>query len=175
MKIRFCGVGGQGIVRSAYILGYAAMIDGYRVLQTHSYGSAYRGMLSKSDVIISNTPIYEFEFTYPDVFICLSERAYNAYKGSIHPEIKLFVDSDLVKIDTPLNSKYCLEASTLSCERFGDRIYANMILLGYMVSIVKPVSRESVEESINKNFPGGTSQVNLEAFQLGYNIGLDAE
>jgi len=175
VKIRFCGVGGQGVIQVAYILGYAAMIDGYRVLQTRSYGSAYRGMLSKSDIIISRNPIYELEFIHPDILVCLSEKAYDAYKYSVHPELQFFIDSDSVKMDLTHPKLYSLNASTLSYDRFGDRLYANMIMLGYMVAVSRVVSKDSVEKSLTSNTPKGTENVNLEAFQLGYSIGLDAK
>lgn len=173
MRIRFCGVGGQGIIKAAYIFGNAAVIDGYKVVQTRTYGSAYRGMLSKSDVIISKKPIYELEFIHPDILVCFSQKGYKTYREGIHPEGLLFIDSDLVQLDIPHPHIYKLNASVLSYERFGSKIFSNMIVMGYLIAIAEPISKESMEKSISQKSPNGTEKENLEAFEIGYSIGLE--
>ena len=173
MKIRFCGVGGQGIISVAYILGNAAVLDGYNVIQTRTYGSAYRGMLSKSDVIISKTPIYELEFIYPDILVCFSQKGYKVYKEGIHPDGMIFIDSDLVQVDINNSNIHRINASVLSYERFNKKIYGNIIMLGYLTALVEPATKESMEKVISQKAPAGTEKENLEAFKIGYNIGLE--
>ena len=43
MRVRFSGLGGQGVVVSGVIYGHAAVIEGFNVLQSKSYGSTTRG------------------------------------------------------------------------------------------------------------------------------------
>ncbi|HEC89944.1 MAG TPA: 2-oxoacid:ferredoxin oxidoreductase subunit gamma, partial [Thermoplasmatales archaeon] len=92
--------------------------------------------------------------------------------GGIHPEGLLFIDSDLVQLDIMHSHIYKLNASVLSYERFGSKLFGNMIMLGYLTAIVELISKEAMEESISQKTPGGTEEENLEAFEIGYNIGL---
>ncbi|MBC8485618.1 MAG: 2-oxoacid:acceptor oxidoreductase family protein, partial [Bacteroidetes bacterium] len=50
MNIRFSGFGGQGIVLSGVLLGWAAIDSGKNAIQTQSYGSEARGGSCKCDV-----------------------------------------------------------------------------------------------------------------------------
>ena len=57
-RITLCGMGGQGIILSAVILGTAAVTRGKKyAVQTQSYGSEARGGQCQAELIIDSKPI----------------------------------------------------------------------------------------------------------------------
>ena len=58
-EIRFSGLGGQGIITAAVLLGRAAALyGGKHVVQTQSYGPEARGGASASAVILCDEAIH---------------------------------------------------------------------------------------------------------------------
>ena len=97
MNIIFSGFGGQGIVLSGVILGWAAVHDGKNVIQTQSYGSEARGGSCKCDVIIEDTEIFELEPDDIDILVAFSQPAFNKYFPGLRNDGTIFIDKDLVK------------------------------------------------------------------------------
>ena len=57
-QVRFGGVGGQGIVLVARLLGKAAaLFDGKEAVSTQTYGPEARGGAARADVVISDTAV----------------------------------------------------------------------------------------------------------------------
>lgn len=167
MKTRFCGMGGQGVVLAAYILGKAAIDQGVNAVQTKSYGSAYRGTLCKSDVIISRHRICELEFSKTDILICFSNEGFSMYDDGLKPKGHLFYDPDLVAISRSSSHIHGLNVFELSKQKFDRAIFGNIIMLGYLIGTCPIVTRESVEQSIAETVPKKTIDENIDAFSFG--------
>ena len=74
-EIRFSGAGGQGLITAGIILAEAAsIIEGKHAVQSQSYGPEARGGASKSEVIISDSPIDYPKATIVDAFYAPSGR-----------------------------------------------------------------------------------------------------
>ena len=171
MNIRFSGFGGQGIILAGVIYGYAGTLDGKNVVQTQSYGSASRGGACKCDVIISDDQIYELEFPKPDILISLSQQAYDKYVAQLKEDGMLIIEKDLVKTEKTDHPVHSISATDIAFKKFGRKIMANMIVLGYMTASVNLVSKEAVKKAIRENVPAGTEDINIEAFEEGYKLG----
>ncbi len=167
MNTRFCGIGGQGVVLAAYILGKAAIDQGANAVQTKSYGSAYRGTLCKSDVIISKQRICELEFNSTDILICLSNEGFTIYKDGLKPDGHLFYDPNLVDLSQSSSHIHALNVFELSKKRFDKTIFGNIIMLGYLIGTCPIVSREAIEHSIAETVPEKTIEKNIAAFSFG--------
>ena len=96
MRLRFAGFGGQGVVLCGFIFGKAAMLDGKNSIHTQSYGSASRGGLTKSDVVIEEGEIYDLVHDEVDVLVTMSQQSYDAYRGALVDGGLLFFEADLV-------------------------------------------------------------------------------
>ncbi len=175
MNIRFCGFGGQGIVLSGYIMGNAALEENLNSLQTQSYGSESRGGASKSDVIISEEEIHEIEIDQLDVLVAFSQPAYEMYIDKLRKEGILIIEDDLVKPDkdSPFEP-YRIKATDIAFKKFGRKIMANTVMLGFITPIVKEISKISMEKTVKENAPSGTEEKNLAAFSEGYKLGVKA-
>lgn len=169
MNIRFSGFGGQGIILSGIILGWAAILDGKNALQTQSYGSSARGGACKCDVIIQDTMINELESNSNDILIAFSQVSFNKFKNSLKFDGILLYDSDLVIINDITSKSFAITATDFAFKKFNHRIYANMIMLGYLIKNSNLVSKASAEESIRHYVPTKTTEANLNAFRFGLN------
>lgn len=156
------------------ILGHAAVIEGKNAVQTQSYGSESRGGASKADVIISDDAIYEVEPAGFDFLVAMSPEAYKKYLHTLVDNGILILEKTVLpECEIPEGAK-AVRATYLAESRFGRKIMANMIMLGFTNAIVGQPSKESMEESIRRNVPKGTATKNIEAFQLGCEEGLKA-
>ena len=174
MIIRFAGFGGQGIVLSSYILGQAAVFDGKKAIQNQSYGSESRGGECRGDVIISNEDIYELEPSDNDVLVAMTQPAYDKFVPMLKPGGTLILDKDLVITDTKLDpkgiSKYGISATDIAFKQFGRKIIANMLILGFMNTLLNLVGIEALEKAVAENVPKGTEKLNLDALHEGIRL-----
>jgi len=171
MIIRFAGFGGQGIVLSSYIMGEAAVKEGLHAIQNQAYGSESRGGGCTGDVIISDSTIYELEPTHYDVLVAMTQPGYEKFISHLRPGGTLVLERDLVKDDPKIEpdgiTKYSLPATGLALKLFDRRIVANMILLGYLNTLLKIVSPQALEATVTHNVPADTREMNLSALAEG--------
>lgn len=174
MIIRFAGFGGQGIVLSSYIVGRSAVFDGKKAIQNQAYGSESRGGECRGDVIIADEEIYELEPANHDVLVALTQPAYEKFVSLLRPGGTLILDKDLVVTDRKLEprgiKKHAIAATDIAFKKFGRKIVANMIILGYMNALLSPVSEGALEKAISASVPPGTEQMNLDAMREGIKL-----
>ncbi|MBU1711465.1 MAG: 2-oxoacid:acceptor oxidoreductase family protein [Proteobacteria bacterium] len=174
MIIRFAGFGGQGIVLSSYIMGKAAVIGGKKAVQNQSYGSESRGGECRGDVIISDDEIYELEPVNNDVLVALTQPAYEKFVPLLKPGGTLILESDLVQTDSKLNPPdikvHGIGATDIAYKKFGRKIIANMVVLGFLNAHLNLVKVEALEQAITESVPKGTDEVNLGAMREGMEL-----
>ena len=174
MIIRFVGFGGQGIVLSSYIMGQSAIFDGKQAIQNQSYGSESRGGECRGDVIISEDEIYELEPTSYDVLVAMTQPGYEKFIGSLKPGGTLIVDKDLVVTNDSLDpqgiTKYSIAATDIAFQKFGRKIVANMVMLGFMNGLLNLVATDALEKGITRSVPKGTDELNLKAMREGMQL-----
>lgn len=172
MNIRFSGFGGQGIVLSGFIMGNAAINEGKNAIQNQSYGSESRGGACRSDVIISDRNINELSPPEVDVLVSMSHSAFEKYVPMLKKGGTLIIDSDLVFPEDVKKFKfYGIPATDIAYKKFGRKIIGNMVMIGYVTSITKIVSKKAVKDSIKSNVPKGTESLNSKAFEEGFKVG----
>lgn len=171
MIIRFAGFGGQGIVLSSYILGQSAVFDGKKAIQNQAYGSESRGGECRGDVIISDDEIYELEPDYQDVLVAMAQPAYEKFVPRLRSGGTLIIDKDLIIIDPKIEprgiSRHGISATDIAFKNFERKIMANMVMLGYMNTLLGLVGRQAMEDAIAHNVPPGSEETNLQAFAKG--------
>lgn len=176
MIIRFAGFGGQGIVLASYIMGQSAAFDGKKALQNQSYGSESRGGETRGDVIISDDEIYDLEPTQNDVLVAMTQPAYDKFLPHLTPDGTLIFDKDLVVTDRKQEprgiKKYGLSATDIAFKKLGRKIFANMVILGYMNTLLELVSEKALERTIASNVPKGTEDMNLAAMREGIGLAI---
>jgi 2-oxoglutarate ferredoxin oxidoreductase subunit gamma len=176
-EIRLTGFGGQGIILSGYIVGRAAAIhDGKQATFTQSYGPESRGGACSAQVIISDAPISYPHLTDPAILVVMSQEAYNKYAPQLRKGALLIIDQDLVDTGEVADDVNMVSVpATRLAEGLGRRIVANIVMLGFFSAMTDVVSVEAMREAILASVPKGTEELNLRAFQVGYEYRSDAD
>ena len=160
-EIRICGFGGQGIILAGVILGEAAGSIGMQAVQTQSYGPESRGGAARSEVVISEEAIDYPRVMNADVVVALSQPAYDKYAREVGPETLVVVDA------TVTGEGVVAVPFTKTAEEVGHRIVANIVMLGFLNARLSLVPDEVLEETVLKNVPRGTEDLNKKALAAG--------
>jgi len=170
VEIRFAGFGGQGIIKSGIITAAAASLyGGKNAVQTQSYGPESRGGACKSEVVISEEEIDFPKVVEPNVLVVMSQHAYNEYAEDVKPNGIIILDPDMIPHEKELKKvKIFRVPATKIAEEMGRKIVANIVMLGAFVAVTELLDKTALRSSIVENIPKGTEELNLAAFEKGY-------
>ena len=167
-EVRLAGFGGQGIILAGYVLGRAAALyGGKEAVLTQSYGPEARGGACAAELIISDEPIDYPLVTRPDLVVCMSQEAFNRYGVDAADGAKLVVDADLVPSATGSEWLRHIRATHLA-EELGNRMSANMVMLGFFAGVTGVVARQALEEAVRNTVKPRTVELNLKALDIGF-------
>ena len=175
-EIRFAGFGGQGLLLAGIILGRTACIyQELQATQTQSYGTEARGGASRCDVVIDEKEITFTGVTRPDIFVVMSQEAYDRFIETVKEGAVVYYDSDLVNVsDRPDTRQIPIPATKIAIEKLNNRIVANIVMLGAMAEGSRLVAMDNLQKSLEESVPAGTEAFNLRAFEEGRSIGAKA-
>jgi len=175
-EIRLGGLGGQGIIKAAEILGEAAALhDRKEAVQTASYGPESRGSACKAEVVLSEQPIdYPLVLT-PDVFVALSNDAFTNYGKDLKEGGIVIIDSDLVRAGTikPGTHLYRVAAAATAHQVLKNPLVTNVVMLGALTAITRVVTPDAMRKAVKDAFPK-YADLNLRAFDEGMKLGQEA-
>ncbi len=173
VEIRIGGFGGQGIIRTGLILATASCVFGDKnAIQSASYGPESRGGRCKSEVIISDEDIDFPKVEQPDILVIMSQEAYVGYVDDLKENGILLVDPDLVPNQRKdLKAKIYEVPAAKIAEGLGKKIVANVVMIGAFAAITNLFDVGQMKESIKRNVPKAFLELNLTAFEKGYEHG----
>jgi 2-oxoglutarate ferredoxin oxidoreductase subunit gamma len=166
--VRLAGFGGQGIILAGYMLGKAAALyDGKEAVLTQSYGPEARGGACAAELLISDEPIDYPMVSSPKLLMLMSQEAFNKHGSAAAEGAQLIVDTDLVESASRKDWLRHIPATRMAKE-LGNRMVANVIILGFLCATSGVVSREALEESIRTTIRPSLVELNLQAFSRGF-------
>jgi len=172
-EIRFSGFGGQGIIRCGLITGKAlSLFDNKYATMTQSFGPEARGSACSSQLVVSEDRVLYPYITDPEILVSMSQEAYEKYEQDLRDDGILIIDRDLVKLK-PLIGKiktYSIP-STRFAEELGNRITANLVMMGFFTAVTQIVSSEAMKKALPGLVPGRFLDLNFKAFDKGYKYG----
>lgn len=172
-EIRFSGFGGQGIIRCGLIAGKAlSLFDNKQATMTQSFGPEARGSACSSQIVVSDDRVLYPYISVPEILVSMSQEAYEKYEPELRDDGILLIDKDLVK-SKPSREKiktYSIP-STRFAEELGNRIIANLVMLGFFTAITRIVSPEAMKKALPGLVPGRFLELNKKAFDKGYEYG----
>jgi len=169
-EIRIAGFGGQGVVLSGTITAKAASIyDGKFATLTQSYGPESRGGSCRAEAIIDNTPIDYPYVVKPEVQIILSQEAYSEYAMNSQSDALIIIDEDLVTPDPSKKNRTLSIPASRMAQELGRPVVANIIVLGFLSAKSDIASSDAFKKAVLDSVPPGTEDLNMKAFDLGYN------
>lgn len=171
-NIRISGFGGQGIVLSGYIIGKAASLyGGMEAAFNQSYGPEARGGSCSATVVIEEGKIGYPLVREADFLIILSKAAFEKFAKQVAPDGLTFVDIDLAPDAAVDNKKVFGIQATRIAEEMGKKIVANIIMLGFFSGVTDIISKEAMIQSIKTSVKQNFIDLNLNAFEKGYECG----
>jgi 2-oxoglutarate ferredoxin oxidoreductase subunit gamma len=173
IEIRFSGYGGQGIIKQGYIVGKACSIfDNKHATMTQSFGPEARGSACSSQLLVSEDKILYPYLAKPQVLVAMSREAYVKFEPELADNGILVVDEDLVDMKPPRGTikSFKIPATRFS-EELGNKIVANIVMLGFFTAITGIVSHEAMKNAIPGSVPDKALPLNLKAFERGYEYG----
>lgn len=175
-EIRVCGLGGQGVILCATIIGKAAAIfDGRHSTMIQSFGPEARGSACSAQVMIDDDPIGYPYVRQSDLLIAMSPDAYGQFVGALKPGGVLLYESELVKPDAriPANVRaYGIPATRLA-EEVGRRLVLNIVMVGFYAAVSQMASKSAIERAVLDSVPKGTEDLNLRALNRGFDYGTE--
>jgi len=169
-EIRLGGVGGQGISLAGTLLGKAAALyDGKEAVFTQTYGPEARGGASRADIIISDRRIAYPFITRPHILAVLFQEAYEKFRPRLLPGGLLIVEDDLVS-PQPDDAGAIRLPAIRTAEALGNKLAANIVLLGFLVGTSEVVSREAIEDAIRATVRKQHVALDLEALAAGLDL-----
>jgi len=174
-EIRIAGLGGQGVVLAGEILGRAAVYDGKHAVQTQSYGAEARGGAAKSEVIVSDEKIRFPMVRRCDVLVAMSQTALEKNLKDLKQDGILMVDEKALKEPPSATTLtrfkvYKVPATETAETKLKSKIYANMVMLGFLTGITRVVSQRAVEKAIADSVSAEAKEDNTSGFRAGLEL-----
>ena len=182
--IILCGVGGQGILSIATIIGEAATKAGLHLKQAEVHGMSQRGGDVQSSLRLSTDPIYSdlIPMGGTDVVISMEPMEslrylpYLSKSGTIVTSSKPFINIPNYPDEAALNAELDALPSVVKLDiesiakDAGNARGANMVLLGMAAPFIEIVTVEQLRDAIAVVFARKGEKVvegNLKAFDMG--------
>ena len=175
-EIKIGGLGGQGVILTGIIIGRAASIyDDKHATLTQSFGPEARGSACSAQVIISDERVAYPYVVRPDVLVVMSQDAADRFTPELKDTGVLLYEQDLVKAPSLPGS---VRAFSIPATRFAEqlrrRMVLNIVMAGFFTAVTGVVSLDAMRKSVEVSVPKGTEQLNLEAFERGYEYATEA-
>jgi indolepyruvate ferredoxin oxidoreductase, beta subunit len=188
-SIQLVGVGGQGVLMASTVLGSAAVAEGYEAAMSEVHGMAQRGgsvlcsvrmgqdILSPlipaggADLLLGFEPVETYRAlgtVNKDSFIVTNTTPIVPISVSIGKEQYPSVEQLLSQIRTVNSHLVSVDATALAIKA-GKAITVNSVLIGAIAAVKDfPLSRERMLSSLLEVVPAKAGEVNVRAFELGY-------
>ena len=195
-NVVLAGVGGQGILLAAEILGASAVRDGLNVRVSEIHGMAQRGgavisnvrigskvlaatvMEGQADVLLGFEPVEtlrSLSFASEKTLVIMNSQ------GIMPTELTAKMQSyptleEVEKKIRRFTEKVVVVDAVKLAERAGNVLAQNIVLLGVLAATAHvPVKKESIMEALGELVPAKHLDVNVKAFELGYKYGKEAK
>lgn len=172
-QVRFCGLGGQGVVLAGTILGHAAIHDDKWVYGSDEYGAQARGGSAESEVIIATEPVNFPHVIHPDILVSLSQSAYDTYIEDRNERKALIIydDHHVSPKEAKAAQQIGIPATHTAIHELHTKQVTNIVILGAMAAITDIVTKQALISSITENIAERFKELNLKALEIGYGLG----
>ncbi|MEM0014822.1 MAG: indolepyruvate oxidoreductase subunit beta [Zestosphaera sp.] len=188
LNILISGVGGQGLLTLARILGQAALNEGHKVYIAETHGMSQRGgsvtvFMRVGDDVMAPLPPED------DVNLHISMELIEAVRYSTMHSVNTvaIVNNKVIRPSLPgvkmpsveelvnmlrgsTRNLYLVDASDISMG-LGSTVGANVVMLGFATYLLEKSSIVRRESAINEVLKLGARELNVKLFEAGY---LDA-
>jgi len=169
-RLTLCGMGGQGIILASVLLGTAAVtLAGLHAVQTQSYGSEARGGQCQAELIIDREPILSPVAQKKDLLLAMFSEAYHKYIPDLKADGVLVYDTDLVQPEPRQGKSYGVPATQMAVG-LGNRMAANMVMLGFIAEMFGIISVEQLEQVVISEVDERFRELDINAVRAGVEL-----
>ena len=189
LEVLICGVGGQGVVLMSELLGNAAVRDGVGVKGSEALGMAQRGgsvisnirlgsrvyapmtMEGTCDVMVALEPseaIRNIGYLSASSLVILNTR--EVIPNTVFIGKSKYPDQEeiLSRLKQVTGQVVSLDASQIA-EAAGSRQSTNVVMMGALFGTgLVPIKAETAKAIIQERFAAKVAELNIKAFDLGY-------
>lgn len=189
LNIVLSGVGGQGILLAAEVLGTAAVKEGLNVRVSEIHGMAQRGgavvstvrigekvqaptvLEGQADVLVGFEPIEtvrSLRFASERTLVLMSDE--RIFPSELAANKMNYPDMNgIVERIHRFTGKIITVGTERLAREAGSKLTQNIVLIGALAAAEKlPVKNESLVEAIRELVPAKHMDMNVKAFKLGY-------
>jgi len=169
-ELTIAGVGGQGSILAGVILGSAAVnYDAKYAVQTQAYSSELRGGYAATWVVVSDEPVVFPRVIHPDILVAQAQDSISRFSHTLKADGVLIMDSDMIpRPPENICRVFRIPATSIARNRIKAAVAANIVMLGALHRVRALVNRKSLEKAIAEAMPKGKEQLNMDAFNLGF-------
>ncbi len=192
LNVIICGVGGQGNVLVANLIGGALNSKGYLVTVGDTYGAAQRGGAVFSSIRISSRKTYgplipegrahvivglepletlRSLVKYGNARVVCITNISTVYPVGVMANGLEYPDEDELRkaIKSLSRSVWFIDAANMA-RSLGVEIALNVVMVGALIGSGHiPLTKNDVQEEMRKFFPASRMDLNLKAFDMGIN------
>ncbi len=187
-RLVIVAVGGQGNLLASKVLGEAAMASGVPVRMSEIHGMAQRGGVVESDILFGDAQSTIISDGEADVLVGFEPSETLRAVNKCNPKTVVITNlsplppftvaigkgdyPDLNSLQDLIRAKteklIAFDAVKLASEA-GNILYVNMVLLGALIqTAILPLTSESVKQAITTRTKKAFVDLNLKAFESGY-------
>lgn len=169
-EIIFSGIGGQGTILMGKMACSAAAKKGLNVTLAPSYGQEKRGGRASCQVVISEeigSPV----ISEADTILVMDEKSFDDYEGHVKAGGTFIVNTSMIDKKCARTDINVIEIPfTEIATELGAAKSANMVAFGAVVKTLSIISVEDAENAIKAKMKPELVDVNIKAFEAGYNF-----
>ena len=169
-EVRLTGFGGQGVVLAGHIIGHAyALNAGQNATMIQSFGPEARGSACSATLAISDGEVLYPYIGRPDILVAMSTEGYEKFADDLKDDGLLLYEQDLVHpVPKPGQRAYGVP-STRIAESLGRAIVQNIVMVGFFAAATSDLAPpEALRKAVEHSVPAGTEELNLAAFDRGF-------
>ena len=172
-EIKIGGLGGQGVILGGIIIGKAAaLFDEKHSCLTQAFGPEARGSACSAQVVVDEEPILYPYVHRPHVMVAMSQDAFAKFSPELRDDGILLVEEELVKpTGLPPGVKVYAVPATRIAEELGKKMVLNIVMVGFLAAVTGVVSEQAAKEAVKDSVPPATIDLNMKAFQRGFDYG----
>jgi 2-oxoglutarate ferredoxin oxidoreductase subunit gamma len=137
-----------------------------------AFGPEARGSSTSAQLIVSDELITYPYITAPNLMVLMSQEAYTKFSSELVSGGTLITEEELV---TPHNLRKDVYHFSIPATRFaeelGKKMVLNIVMMGFTTAISNVVIEQAMIDAVKVSVPKGTEELNLKAFQMGYEYG----
>jgi 2-oxoglutarate ferredoxin oxidoreductase subunit gamma len=110
------------------------------------------------------------------MMVIMSQEAYNRFAPELKPGGLLIIEEDLVRVSNPNSDKqvYSIPATRFA-EELGKRMVLNSVMVGFFTAVTKLLTADAVRKAVADSVPPSFRELNLKAFDKGFEYGITAK